>query len=188
MKNLRLILILAISIVALSCGNDDDGNEPTVAEPTLTAALLEGTYTLNFYEGTEVTITNVTGGTVTTTTNRVGDTFGNSRIIFDANGTFNIILQYRIEETITLENNDPVENEFIVTASVSGTYIVNDDEQTLTLNDVINDEDNADLTLLNSLNQVTLFNEDTLRIESQEMESSGDENTTFNLELRFSRL
>lgn len=185
MKNLKLILVLVISIVALSCGNDDDGNNP--AEPTLTPALLAGTYNLNFFNGTEVTLTEVSGGIVTTTTRRIGDTFGNSRIIFDANGTFTTVLQYRIEETITLEDNTPEENEFIVTASTSGSYTVNDGEQTLTLNSAINDNDNPSLTLVNNLNEVTLLNNSALRIESEEMESSGDESTTFTLELRFSR-
>lgn len=171
MKNLKLILALVISIVALSCGNDDDGGESN--EFMLTASNLEGTYNLTFIETTDITVTTVSGGTVTTTTESVGETFGESNIVFNANGIFTTDFQYVIVETTTLENNEPEEDSFIVTGADSGSFTVNTTNQTITIDGELFD--------------VTLFDSNSLRIVSEDVEVNGDESSTFTSELRFTR-
>jgi hypothetical protein len=159
MKKITLFLVMAISVMTISCSNDDDSSEP--AGPTLTPALLAGTYNLNFYESEEVIQEEVTGGTATTTISEVGDTFGTSNIVFDANGTYTVNFQYRVTRTTQLESNDPVEETEIITNSDTGNYSVNDTNQTLTIDGETGD--------------VTLFNDSQLRLlfESTDVETDG---------------
>ena len=169
MKNLKFILILAISVMAISCGNDDDGGP---AEPTLTPALLEGTYNLNFSVSEEVIEEVVTGGTATTTITKVGDTFGSSNIVFNANGTFTRNYQYRVETTTQFDDNETTSSQ-IITESNGGSYSVNDDDQTITIDGGTGD--------------VTVFSSSQLRLEFMEVDVDGNRTTTTNTELRFER-
>ena len=170
MKTFKLILVLAISIMAFSCGSDDDN---TPAGPTLTNELLAGTYNLNFFNTTDVVVTTVPGGTVTTTITEVGDTFGGSNVTFNANGPFTSSFQFRITETTTLQGNDPVVETYIISDSNSGSYTVNDANQTITIDGELND--------------VTLFNATDLRLQYNENGVDGDESYTYTEELRFTR-
>jgi hypothetical protein len=170
MKNLKFILILAISVMAISCGNDDDG---TPAGPTLTPALLEGTYTLTFFESQEVIEEEVTGGTATTTITAEGDTFGSSNIVFNANGIYTTNFQYRVTTSTQLENNEPTVTTEITSISDTGSYSVNDDDQTITIDGGTGD--------------VTLFNDSQLRLEFMEVDVEDGRTSTFNSELRFAR-
>lgn len=171
MKKITLFLVMAISVMTISCSNDDDSSEP--AGPTLTPALLAGTYNLNFYESEEVIQEEVTGGTATTTISEVGDTFGSSNIVFDTNGTYTVNFQYRVTRTTQLENNDPVEETEIITNSDTGNYSVNDTNQTITIDGETGD--------------VTLFNDSQLRLLFESTDVEADDTSTFTSELRFAR-
>ncbi len=171
MKKITLFLVMAISVMTISCSNDDDSSEP--AGPTLTPALLAGTYNLNFYESEEVIQEEVTGGTATTTISEVGDTFGTSNIVFDANGTYTVNFQYRVTRTTQLESNDPVEETEIITNSDTGNYSVNDTNQTITIDGETGD--------------VTLFNDSQLRLLFESTDVEADGTSTFTSELRFAR-
>lgn len=170
MKNLKLILILAISILAISCGDDD---EPTPAGPSLTPELLEGTYDLNFFEATIVIDEEVTGGTARTTVDIVADTFGDSNIIFNSNETFTLDFQYRTTTTTMFQDDEPTVETEIVSFTDSGSYTVDDATQTITI-----DGDMGD---------VVVFSNGQLRLEFEDVEVDGDTTITSNQELRFTR-
>lgn len=171
MKKITLLLVMAISVMTISCSNDDDSSEP--AEPTLTPALLAGTYNLNFYESEEVIQEEVSGGTVTSTITEVGSTFGSSNLVFDANGTYTLNFQYVLTTTRQVENNDPIVDEEIITISDSGTYVANDTEQTISFG-----EEPID---------VTLFNENELRLSSTSTDVEDNATSNYMLDIRFSR-
>lgn len=171
MKKITLFLVMAISVMTISCSNDDDSSEP--AGPTLTPALLAGTYNLNFYESEEVIQEEVTGGTATTTITEVGDTFGSSNIVFNANGTYTFNFQYRVVRTTQFENNDPVEETEIISDSDSGAYTVNDDDQTIIIDGAGGD--------------VLLLNDNELRLSFEYSETEGNDSFVSTSELRFSR-
>jgi len=171
MKKLNLILLLAISIMVMSCGSDDDSSSLE-----LTNASISGTYNLTFFEATEVIENSLPAGTVTTTIVSEGDTFGSSNVVFNANGTVVSNLQFRIIETTTFENDAPTEDIFLNNPdndTDTFTYSVDDAGRTLTLDGDIFD--------------VTLFNDNELRIEFFETEVDGDETITFSQEIRFTR-
>lgn len=169
MKNLKFILVLAISIMAISCDDDDGTTEPT--GPTLTAELLAGTYNLNFLESTIIVDEVVTGGTARTMIDIVADTFGTSNIVFNANGRYTLDFQYRTTTTTTFQNDQPIVETEIENFTNAGSYTVNDANQTITID--------------GEMGNVSLFSNGQLRLEFEDVNVDGDTTTTSNDELRF---
>jgi len=173
MKKLKFILLFALSIAMLSCGDDDDGGSN---EPELTAAELAGTYNLTFLESTtEIEETLSTGSTVTTTIEEVGDTFDDSNVVFNSNGTFTTDFQYRITRTTTstIEDFETTEETEIESGSSSGAFSVN--------------EANETVTIAGSIYDIIRFTNSELRIELNETSVENDITETFTEELRFER-
>lgn len=170
MKKLQLILLLAVGIVIASCGGDDDS-----ADPELTTANIAGTYNLTFIESTYVESIILDAGTVVTTTETVGDTFGDSNIVLSANGTYTTNFQYRITETTmsTIEGSEATVDTEIINESDSGTYSISEENQTITFD--------------GSANDVTRFDGEDLRLEFSSNDTFDDGTETFNTEIRFVR-
>jgi len=160
MKNLKFILLFTVSIAMLSCGNDDDSSGPD-----LTAANITGTYNLTFLEFTDVVTRVLDVGTIVTTTEGVADTFDDSNIVFNANGTFTVEFQYRITTTRTTT----IDGE-----ETSGTYSINEEDETITF-------DNE------SIADITRFNGDELRIEFNDTFIEDNITEVITEEFRFER-
>ena len=170
MNKLKFILLFALSVVVLSCSDDDDSSGPE-----LTTANITGTYNLTFFEATTVESEIINAGTVVTTIETEGDTFGESNIVFNSDGTFVTNFQYRITETTssTIEDSETTVETEIITESNTGTYSVNEEDQTITFNGEIGD--------------VTRFNDEELRIESTFNGELANGTFTDETEIRFER-
>lgn len=173
MKNLKFILLFAISIAMLSCGDDDDGSSSS----DLTIDNIAGTYNLTFLESTFVEVEQINaGGTATTTTEEVGDTFQDSNIVLNSNGTYTTDFQYRVVITTTSTQDDAetTEETEILTESDSGTYTIDEENETITF-------DNE------SIANITRFNGEDLRLEFNDVFVENDFTETITTELRFER-
>lgn len=170
MKILKSILILTLFSVALtSCSSDDDGGSSF----ELTAANFAGNYSLNFYEDTEIETRTINGGTIVTTIESVGDTFTNSVLTLNADGTYVDKSSYRITETTTLTGNPTTTETFIVSETTTGTYTLDTVNKTVTFDgDIFN---------------ITRFRETELRLTISDTEIFNDIVTETEEEYRFTR-
>src|SRR5690554_1372603 len=108
MKLTKILSLILIVTVALSCNKDDDG----VDAYNYNKANLTGTYTLTKFETKEVKTEDVNGFNVTTTTISTGDTFSVTAT-FDSNDICTMDGTFRIVEVKT-QGNDRNENSYIV--------------------------------------------------------------------------
>src|SRR5690554_6546679 len=100
MKLTRILSLILLAFVAISCSNDDDN----VDIYDFNKANLTGTYTLTKYETKEVKTEDVNGLDVTTTTLSTGDTFSVTAT-FDSNNICTLNGTFRIVEVKTQGNN-----------------------------------------------------------------------------------
>jgi hypothetical protein len=174
MKNFKLLLLAFVAILGTSCG-DDDG--PGFA---LDAANFAGTYQVTALSG-NVTIVEQqsVGGSVTTTLDFTGDTFNNTRFVFNANGTYTSSGSFR-ETTITRRSGTPDDTDTeIVDLDDQGTFVLNIPSRTVTITD-----DFGDATVLD----ISRFNASELFLTSDENETDGDVTITGTTEIRLSRI
>ena len=186
MKNLKFILLFAISIAMLSCSSDDDGD----SEPTLTNELLAGTYDFTFLEKTTVIVDQLDTGEVTTTIKEVGENFQDSNITFNSDGTYSLNYEYSLVTTTTssTEGSEPIVEEETINESSTGIYEAVDFDQLLTLSDD-DDEVNGSVNIeILTSNLVTLFDGNELRLELPTFEAIlSDGSFTADAESRFIR-
>lgn len=170
MKLSKIFLVLVLTLTVISCKKkDDDG----AVQFLLTNQNLAGSHALSFFASTEVETTNVNGLDIVTTTTTTGDTF-QLDLIFDANGGFIADGEYR--ENFVVDVNGTVtfqDSEIFVFDNEAGTYSISQASSILVLNG-------------DSFN-VTLFNENELRITRNESTNSGGDTYVLNEELRFTR-
>jgi len=133
MKKIQFILLFTLSIIILSCSNDDNASN----NPELTIANISGTYNLIAFESIESITTSLISGDTTRTTESVGDNFTeDSNIMLNLDGTFTEFFDFSTISTTTIDQEDDTSevNINFDSNSDSGTYSVNEGNQTITLN------------------------------------------------------
>lgn len=154
MKPIKFLAILFLSISLVACSNsDDDGDAPFV----LNLSNLAGTYALNFFEVDLRQTIEFQGIPITSVTDIVGDTF-QVELILNENGSYAIEGEYRITATTTVAGETETVTE-IVTVDDSGTFTLDNDQETLTI-----DSTNP---LLEGVYQISLFNETQLNLTQE---------------------
>ncbi len=177
MKLTKLIFLFALAIATVSCGSDDDG----ATTYNLTNANLAGTYKISDLSANSTSTTNVSGTTVTVATATVeGDTFQVS-VVFNANGSYTAVGQYRIVTTVTPTGQDPIIEEEIIVVDSNGSYSLNEVNQTISLNP--EDDD-----FIEGLFDVTLFNNTTFNIKQEDVTTDGGITTSTEAILKLTRV
>lgn len=143
MKLLKFFLFTAAILTVAACSSDDDDSTPLVE---LNVENLTGTFEIfSITDSAETTVTS--GGSTVQFSTYVseGDTFTNTLMTFNADGTYISSGSYRDTSTTTVIGQTP-ETEFeIVSMDDSGTYTVNTTSRTITLDG----DDIFDVTLFN---------------------------------------
>jgi hypothetical protein len=122
MKFTKILLLLFILAIAVSCGDDDDGGTP------LTTNSLEGTYNIVSFTGM-ATYTDTENGVTTIENSAItASNFVNATITFTAAGTVTSTGTYTLTETTT--ENGVVTDEFSYEEEVdiNATYSINGNE------------------------------------------------------------
>ena len=164
MKITKLIFLFALAIATVSCSKNDDDNGPELYN--LNNENLAGTYKISAVSVNSISTTNVSGTTVTVATIAViGDTFQVS-IVFNTNGTYKALGQYRTVTTITPTGQTPIVIEEILVVDSTGTYALNDVNKTIRLN-------NSDDEFLEGLFDVTLFNATNVNLMQEDVTTEG---------------
>ncbi len=167
MKITKMLVIMFLAVAAVSCNKDDDGPEPFV----LSNANLAGTYKISSLNASSTSTTNVSGATVTVATATVvGDTF-QVNIVFNTNGTYTAIGNYRITSTITPTGSDPIVETEILTVDSSGSYSVNATTQKITMTP-------SDDSFVDGTFEVTLFNQSNVNLAQEDVSVEGGITTT----------
>ncbi len=131
MKSTKILSLIFLAVVILSCSKDDDG---PVDVYDYNKANLTGTYSLTKYETKEVKTQDVNGFDVITTTVSTGDTFSVS-VTFDSNDICTIDGTFRIVEVKT-QGTERTETSYIeVLNELTKPYIVHANTTELTLGD-----------------------------------------------------
>lgn len=170
MKPTKILLILFTALTVLSCKKDDNG----VVEFVLNNENLSGSYDLILYEATRVETTNVNGLDIVSTISSIGDTF-EVDYSFTPNSTYTAMGLFRILTTVVVNGELTEEDAFIETVDIpNGTY------STTTSSSI--------LVLDGDTYEVTLFNENQVRITLEEIETFPNGDTVvYTEELHFLR-
>ncbi|QIE60068.1 hypothetical protein G5B37_10985 [Rasiella rasia] len=175
MKTFKTILITFLAVATLIGCKKDDDNDNTFL---LSNSNFAGMYDLTLFNGEIETTTEFKGVPITAVTTIVGDTF---QVIFDVNdnGTLTVDGQYRVTTSVTVAGQTETDTEIVDIDNDSGTYVVNANAQTISFADL----DGVDTTF-----DVTLFNENEVRLVSTETTTSPDSSTVTTLEIRLVRI
>jgi hypothetical protein len=159
LKNILIIFITALSMVACN----DEIPEP---EYPLTAENLAGTYNIKSLDA-NLNATAVIQGILTpvSTGSITGDTF-NVSFVINANGTYTATGGYRMTTTINPIGASPATTSEIVAFDDAGTYTLDTDSNTITLNSNGSD-------FLEGSIQIRSFNETSFTISQETSETEG---------------
>ena len=171
MKIIKYLFVLIVIVSLASCKSDDDND---------TAYLLinenfSGLYNLNFLVANVETTVIIGGNPVVVPSTSEGSVF-QVDTSFNLNGSYSLGGQFLLTTTIT---GSGATNE-IIDLDENGSYQLNDTAKTITITS--NEE------FLNGTFDVTLFNENELRIKSEKTTIDGDVTTESVIEIRFTRL
>ncbi len=172
MKLLRPLFACIMIVSLFSCKSDDDNNQFI-----LTYENLAGLYDLVLLNGTIETTVDVEGIPVTAVTTIVGDTF-QIETTFNQNGTYHIEGEYRVTVTVTVAGTTETNTEIIV-LNENGTYQIDTNAQTVTISGFGD--------LLDGTFEVTLFNENEIRLFQEKSTIEDGVVTDSVFELRFTR-
>lgn len=157
MRNLKFVILLAITIAFVSCSSDDDNGSNKYNQENLL-----GEYQLKSFSSTEIKKSQVEGFTIETKTTSEGDTFNltadfanNSEVTLDGN--------FRMEEVKKQGNN-----------TVDSTYIVNFNQEKL--NYSVNSDQKL-LTVDGKEYEVKGFNSNGFEIRHSELTTDGEGNS-----------
>lgn len=169
MKLTRLLLFMALIVVAGSCSKDDDnGPAPFVFNKDN----LTGTYSMVFFESKEVRTREVDGFDVTTTTIKKGDTFTVTSS-FDSDGKVTNNGTYRISWTKTQYGDTQEGAEIIVLDNKRSDYSI--------------DASNSDLTIDDKTYKVSGFTRTGFTLKMSKTTSESGVDLIYEEELRFTR-
>ncbi len=176
MKNFKIAFIALLALVISSCGDDEgpgfEFNQENIA----------GTYTFTFFESNETIVETLsTGSQITTTIDTEGDTFGSSRLTLNDNGSYSTTGDIRVTVT-TRTGNQPSETDPPMITSIrdNGTFSLNEDDRTL----ILNSSTGLGITEYD----VTRFSNSRFTIESEEVETDTDFESTTVTEIRLERV
>lgn len=162
MKTKQLILTLFLFTILSSSCND------TIPDPLypLNAQNLAGTYNIKSLNAALNATAEVQGVVAPVSTGSItGDTF-QVNFVINVDGTYTASGGYRMTTTINPISGNPVTNSEIVTFNDLGTYVLDTDSNTLTLN-----SGNADF--LEGTIQIRSFNESSFTISQEISETEG---------------
>ena len=171
MKIIKYLFVLIVIVSLASCKSDDDNETPYL----LINENFSGQYNLNFLVANVETTVIIGGNPVVVPSTSEGSVF-QVDTSFNLNGTYSLGGQFLLTTTIT---GSGATNE-IIDLDENGSYQLNDTAKTITITS--NEE------FLNGTFDVTLFNENELRIKSEKTTTDGDVTTESVIEIRFTRL
>jgi len=171
MKIIKYLFVLIVIVSLASCKSDDDNDTPYL----LINENFSGLYNLNFLVANVETTVIIGGNPVVVPSTSEGSVF-QVDTSFNLNGTYSLGGQFLLTTTIT---GSGATNE-IIDLDENGSYQLNDTAKTITITS--NEE------FLNGTFDVTLFNENELRIKSEKTTTDGDVTTESVIEIRFTRL
>ncbi len=187
MKNLKTILIAFMAMATLvACKGDDDNAE---AAFVLTNANLAGDYDLSFLSVNADITQLIAGVPVTAVINGQGDIL-QTTANFTNNGTFVLDGLFSIETTVTVNGGTPTETPVIVDLeNETGTYTIGGNADTIVFTGIADVQVNptVSIDLFNGAWDVTLFNENEIRLQKMENTTIDDVDTVANVEIRFMR-
>jgi len=128
MKIAKLFFITILVIGFTSCNKDDDGN----SDFSLTMENFSGTYKISSFNERILDVDIDNGIETNTTTTLVGDSFQGT-YVFNSDGTYVMDAQYNITETVVVENNPPVVDNYTVSDDFTGTYTINTSDSSITI-------------------------------------------------------
>ncbi|SER07500.1 hypothetical protein SAMN05421824_2976 [Hyunsoonleella jejuensis] len=152
MKTLKVFLFVAVALIFSSCSKDDG---PVVIE--LNATNIEGTYEITLLQSSSRTTSTASNGSevLIETETSVADTFTNAILTFNANRTYTTSGSFRVTYTLTVTGQNPETESEIVTLDDEGSYSLDSNNNTISL-----DGDIFDVLSFNGTN-ITLRGEDT---------------------------
>ena len=170
MKILKQLFLIVLIVSLVSCDSDDDSGTPYL----LTNANFAGIYNLNFLLANVETTGVISGVPFTVPSTSEGSVF-QVETSFNQNGTYTLVGQFLL--TITIAGSNPTPE--IINLDENGTFQLNDTAKTITIN--------STQELLNGTFDVTLFNENELRMVNEKTEVDGSITTDSVIEIRFTR-
>ena len=198
MKFLKILFVLFVAVSLVSCSSDDDGVDPLLDTdgdgvvdiddlcPNTPGTIIDqgcylftninvssSPYSVTMLNTTEIQTTNVNGLDIVTEKTRVGDIF-QLTYTFSENGTFVLDGEYLVNYSVVVAGEIITEDtEIIVIDNGIGSYTTNDSTMILVFDDKIY--------------SVTLFNQNDLRITTEDIyEENGDE-FVYTSEIRMTR-
>ena len=171
MKIIKYLFVLIVIVSLASCKSDDDNDTPYL----LINENFSGLYNLNFLVANVETTVIIGGNPVVVPSTSEGSVF-QVDTSFNLNGTYSLGGQFLLTTTITGSGA----TDEIIDLDENGSYQLNDTAKTITITS--NEE------FLNGTFDVTLFNENELRIKSEKTTTDGDVTTESVIEIRFTRL
>ena len=198
MKFLKILFVLFVAVSLVSCSSDDDGVDPLLDTdgdgvvdiddlcPNTPGTIIDqgcylftninvssSPYSVTMLNTTEIQTTNVNGLDIVTEKTRVGDIF-QLTYTFSENGTFVLDGEYLVNYSVVVAGEIITEDtEIIVIDNGIGSYTTNDSTMILVFDDKIY--------------SVTLFNQNDLRITTEDIyEENGDE-VVYTSEIRMTR-
>jgi hypothetical protein len=174
MKLSKILLILLLAVTVVGCNKKDDDGD---AGFTLSLANLAGTYDLTFLNVSIISVQEVAGIPVTSTVTAVGSVF-QVEVIFTENGTYSAEGQYLLTTTVTVGSKTETDEEIFV-INENGTFTLDANSETI--------EMSGAGELGNGTLDVSLFNENELRLTQEESIDTDDIMSDIMSEYRFVR-
>ncbi len=186
MKTVKNILIAFMAVATLvACKSDDDNAE---AAFVLTNANLAGDYDLSFLTVNAEVTQSIAGVPVTAVVNGQGDTF-QATANFTNNGTFVLDGQFRINTTVTVGGGTTSTPVIVDLENESGTYTIGGNADTIVFTGIGDVQVNPTVAIdvFNGAWDVTLFNENEIRLQKMENTTIDGIDTVANVEIRLMR-
>lgn len=176
------LFIIAIAVTTLSsCSSDDDSSRSV----DLTLENLAGTYKITLLEEFSELSRTASNGTevIIETGNCEGDTFSNTRLVINTDGTYTTTGSYRTICERTIDGDMTTDDPEIESFESSGSLTVNEANNTITILDSGNT-----IAVFDFMNDVERFDSTRLYLTFTEVVTFQDETENFERELHFERV